>query len=58
MDQLIINITNLKNIKQGSIVTLIGNEKISAENIAYKSNTITNELLSRLSNRLEYIYKN
>lgn len=56
MDQLIINATNLKNINQGDIVTLIGNNKVSAEMISYKSNTITNELLSRLGSRLNYIF--
>lgn len=52
MDQLIIKIKNL-DVKQGDIVTLIGErEKISAETIANCSNTITNELLSRLGERL------
>ena len=57
MDQLIINISKLNNIKVGDIVTLIGKEKpISAEQIAYQADTITNELLSRLGSRLERIY--
>lgn len=55
MDQLMIDISHIKDIKIGDTVTLIGNEKlIRAEEIAHKSNTITNELLSRLGNRLEY----
>ncbi len=57
MDQLIINVSNIKNIKQGDIVTLIGPyKKISSEIISSKSNTITNELLSRLGKRLNYIF--
>lgn len=56
MDQLVIDISNIKNIKQGDIVTLIGAEKeISAEEISYKSETITNELLCRLGDRLERV---
>lgn len=55
MDQLIIKINNL-DVKQGDIVTLIGeSEKISAETIANCSDTITNELLSRLGERLSRI---
>ena len=57
MDQLVINVSNIKNIKQGDIVTLIGNNnQVTAETIALKSQTITNELLSRLGNRLNYIF--
>ena len=57
MDQLIINVSNIKNIKQGDIVTLIGNSRqIKAEVIASKSGTISNELLSRLGKRLNHIF--
>lgn len=56
MDQLMIDVTNISNVKQGDIVTLIGEEKeISAEEISYKADTITNELLCRLGNRLPRI---
>lgn len=61
MDQLMIDITNIKDVKPGDIVTFIGQEKgytISAEEIAYHSNTITNEFLSRLGTRLEKVYCN
>lgn len=61
MDQLMIDITNIKSVKQGDIVTLIGQEKgltVSAEEMAYHDNTITNELLSRLGTRLEKVYCN
>ena len=56
MDQLIIDASNLEKIKQGDIVTLIGEEKeISVEEMAMKSETITNEIFSRLGDRLERI---
>lgn len=53
MDQLIIDVSKIEEIHQGDIVTLIGEQKeISAETIANKADTITNELLSRLGSRL------
>ena len=53
MDQLIIDISDIPNISVGDIVTLIGdNDKISVENLSYKSNSISNELLCRFSSRL------
>ena len=53
MDQLIIDVSKIKEIHQGDIVTLMGEQKeISAETIANKADTITNELLSRLGSRL------
>ncbi len=56
MDQLVVDISDIRNVKQGDIVTLIGEEKeISAEEISYKSHTITNELLCRLGDRLERV---
>lgn len=56
MDQLVVDISDIRNAKQGDVVTLIGEEKeISAEEISYKSDTITNELLCRLGDRLERV---
>ena len=56
MDQLMINITDLANIKVGDIVTLIGDDsEISIEELAFKSQTITHELLCGLNNRLGYV---
>lgn len=56
MDQMIIDITNFKNIKIGDIVTLIGKDKkISAEEVSNKANTISNELLCRLGSRLKRV---
>lgn len=56
MDQMLIDITNLSNVEVGDIVTLIGQDKnISAEEVSDKADTITNELLCRLGNRLKRI---
>ncbi len=59
MDQLVIDVSNIKNVAQGDIVTLIAEkEEITAEYVANTAETITNELLSRLGERLErYIVK-
>lgn len=59
MDQLIADVTKLPDIKRGDIVTLIGkdgSEEITAEQAALNAGTITNELLSRLSDRLERVF--
>ena len=54
MDQLIIDISNVEKVEIGDIVELIGEEEeISAESVAEKSETITNELLSRLGARIK-----
>lgn len=55
MDQMMIDVTD-KNVKVGDIATLIGEEyPISAEVVAKEAGTITNELLSRLGERLPRI---
>lgn len=57
MDQLMICVTDIDNVKPGDIVTLIGEQScIRAEEIAEKAETITNELLSRLGSRLNYMW--
>lgn len=57
MDQLIIKVTGIE-VKTGDVVTLIGAEKeVRAEKVAASSFTITNELLSRLGDRLKRVYK-
>lgn len=56
MDQLMVDVTELSDITKGDIVTLIGkdgHDEIKAEQAAANAETITNELLSRLSYRLE-----
>lgn len=59
MDQLMIDVTDISDIKRGDVATLIGRdgeEEILAEDVAANADTITNEILSRLGNRLERIY--
>lgn len=59
MDQLMVDITDISDVKRGDVATLIGQdgcERISAEEMAGSAGTITNELLSRLGERLERIY--
>lgn len=54
MDQLLVDVSDINEVKQGDIATLIGEEEeITAEKISKMSDTITNELLCRLGNRLE-----
>ena len=56
MDQLLIDISNISNVKVGDIITIIGEDKnITAEQVADKADTITNELLCRLGDRLARI---
>lgn len=55
MDQLIVDISDGIEANVGDIVTLIGENEISVENISEKAETITNEVLSRLGNRLPRI---
>ncbi len=58
MDQIVINVTGIPNVKEGDIVTLIGEDKeISAENISSKLKTISPELFGRLGHRLNYVIK-
>ncbi len=59
MDQLMIDITDIPETEPDDIVTVIGTEgdvSIRAEEIATNSGTITNELLTRLGNRLNRTY--
>ena len=55
MDQLLVDVTQAPQTAIGDVVTLIGCEggaSISAEEVAQRCGTITNELLSRLGTRL------
>ncbi len=59
MDQLVVDVTNMENIRVGDEVVFIGrsqNREITAEEMAERVGTITNELLSRLGSRLERKY--
>ena len=44
MDQLLIDISSISNVKVGDIITIIGeDDNITAEQVADKADTITNE---------------
>lgn len=61
MDQLTVDITSIPGAAVGDVATLIGRDGgsgLSAEEVAGKAGTITNELLSRLGSRLKVITKN
>jgi len=58
MDQCIVDITGIENVRQGEACVIIGrdgNEEISAYDIAGQADTIPNEVLGRLGSRLERI---
>lgn len=59
MDRLMVDVTELPDVKQGNIATLIGRDgsaEIMAEQVAANTRTITNELLSRLGSRVERVF--
>ena len=56
MDQMMVDITGIENVRQGDIAVIIGSSgkaRISACDIAEQTGTISNEILSRLGGRLE-----
>lgn len=56
MDQLLIDVTMIKDVRAGDAVTLIGREgeeEVSVLDMADKAGTIANEIFSRLGKRLE-----
>jgi len=60
MDLLMLDVTEVDHVKAGDIATFIGAdgcERISCEQVAAASGTITNDILCRLSTRLPRIYK-
>jgi serine/alanine racemase len=60
MDMIMLDVTNIEHIKAGDTVTLIGkdgNEEIRCEEVANAAGTITNDILSGLSNRLPRVYR-
>lgn len=60
MDQLLVDVTDLPEAAVGDVATLIGTdggETISAEEMAGRCGTITNELLARLSGRLPVVVR-
>ena len=59
MDLCMVDVTDIPTAQVGESATLIGSDgmgTISAEQMAWAADTITNELFSRLSTRLERIY--
>ncbi|MFS0919832.1 serine racemase VanT catalytic subunit [Brevibacillus sp. 179-C 1.1 NHS] len=59
MDQLIVDITDIEEVRQGDIATFIGKDQdgcISAEEMVDQCKTITNELVSRLGERVQRVY--
>lgn len=59
MDQTMLDVTEIADVKEGDIATLIGRdgeEEIEAAALAMQAGTITNELLSRLGGRLTKTY--
>lgn len=59
MDQLMIDVTDIPQVKRGDTATLIGHdgaEEITAMQAAQAAGTIPNELLCRLGGRLERVY--
>lgn len=58
MDQLLVDVSEISSVRQGDTAVLIGelgDERITASDIAEQCATITNEILSRLGGRLERI---
>lgn len=61
MDQTLVDISGISQVSPGDVAVLIGtsdNAEITAEQLAARCGTITNELLSRLGERLERIIGN
>ena len=59
MDQLIVDVTDIHKTASGDMITLLGKDgekEITAYDLAEEAGTITNEVLSRLGNRLERIW--
>jgi len=60
MDQMVVGVDRIKNLKIGEVVTLIGKERkeeITVEELAGIAKTIPYEIVSRLSHRLPRFYK-
>lgn len=55
MDQTMVDVTDIENVKCGDIAVIVGksgNMEITAYDLAEQSDTITNEILSRMGSRL------
>jgi alanine racemase len=61
MDLTMIDVTDIRNVKQGDEVVLLGRQgttEISADEIAAWSNTISYEILTSISARVPRIHHN
>lgn len=59
MDQLMVDVTGIPDVKRGDVATLIGRDgsaEITAEQAAADAGTITNELLSRIGIRVKRVF--
>lgn len=59
MDQTMVDVTNIDNVKEGDIVTLFGQDGehyLPINQLSKLSGTITNETLSCIGNRVERVY--
>ena len=59
MDQFMVDLSSLKNVQKGDVVTLIGKdngEKITTDEMAEKLNTINYEVVSSFTKRLPRVY--
>lgn len=60
MDQMMIDVTEIDNVKEGDIVTIVGEDQgqvITVDELSRLSNTINNETLCWISARVPRIYK-
>ena len=59
MDQTMIDVSNIDNVKEGDIVTLFGQDGenyLPVNQLSKLSGTITNETLSCIGSRVERVY--
>ena len=57
MDQVMVDVTEIPNVKIGDEVILFGSEKISIDDAAKHLNTINYEITCLISNRVERIFR-
>ncbi len=60
MDMMMIDVTGVKNVKEGTVVTLIGKdgkEYMSADEVAERSGTINYEIVTRINPFVKRIYR-
>lgn len=58
MDQMMIDVTDIEDVKEGDVVTLVGkdgNERVTIDSMSRKAGTINNETLSAIASRMPRI---